>query len=999
MKQIGYKPMRIAALLVMVAGVLLVSGVSAASEFAPWSTQTVDSGGKVGQYSSVALDASGNPAISYYDQTYGDLKYAAWDGTAWVITTVDASRRSGSGWSYWGWGSQWDHDYEYQKWYHGTEKVGEHSSLAFDSSGRPRISYYDESKGDLKYAAWDGSQWVITTVDGNNYKKGNQRGCNWDGDQGKYQTRSVDVGEYSSLALDSSDNPRISYYDKTNGDLKYAAWDGTRWVITTVDASKRENPRQSSFWGWGWGNDHDSDYTRYYHGTGKVGEYSSLALDSSGNPRISYYDETNRDLKYAAWDGSQWVITTVDGTNYKKGTQKGCNWDWNNHRAQSGFIRVGEYSSLALDSSGKPRISYYDETNKDLKFASWDGTRWVITTVDSAGSVGEYSSLGLDTTGSPRISYYDTTKGNLKFAAWNSSSSTWGTETVDSSKKVGTFTSLVLDTLGNPSISYYDQKNRDLKYTAGTGHTPVILPTVTGITPKHGPVVGGTEVSITGTKFTGATAVTFDGIAATEFSVVNDTSITAITPAHEEGAVDVVVTTPGGSATGTFTYEAEVIITPTVTGITPAQGPVSGGTEVTITGTKFTGATAVTFDGTVATAFTVVSDTIINATTPAHAAGAVDVVVTTPGGSATGTYTYEEIVLPAPTVTGIAPASGIAGEPLTGVSITGTNFITGTTPSVWLAKSGEDNIVATGVTVITPTEITCNLQLTPYKSTVPGSWDVVVQNADGQSGSKNAAFTIINPPPTVTSIEPSSGQNGTVIDVIRVTGTNFGFGANPTIWLTKAGEANITASDTQIFGTTELKFRLNIPTSAPAGQWDLWIQSQDGQTGAYLGMFTITYQKPSERSWVWSTDGWEGWTTTSAWTPTTSADTIYGPLVEDGHGVYGTVVSEERRAGSTQSAVTKTFTAAPGEQWSTITFNGLISASEYAAGRSLVISVNGQDVYSATAGSDSSINGQEFTITRTFEPANTVTVTITSKQSTRLSVGSYTLQFNALTLS
>ncbi|PKG33493.1 IPT/TIG domain-containing protein [Methanoregula sp.] len=928
MKHIGYKPIRIAVLLVM-AAVLLVSGVAAASEFAPWSTQTVDSGGKVGQYSSVALDASGNPAISYYDQTYGDLKYASWEGTAWVITTVDASKRSSGGWSYWGWGNSWDHDAAYQKWYHGTEKVGEHSSLAFDSSGRPRISYYDESKGDLKYAAWDGSQWIITTVDGNNYRKGTQRGCNWDGDQGKYQTRSVNVGEYSSLAFDSSDNPRISYYDKTNGDLKYASWDGTKWVITTVDASKKENPQKSSFWGWGWGNDHDSDYSRYYHGTGKVGEYSSLALDSSGNPRISYYDETNKDLKYA----------------------------------------------------------------------SWDGTRWVITTVDSAGSVGAYSSLGLDAMDSPRISYYDATRGNLKFAAWNRASTTWETETVDSSKKVGTFTSLVLDTLGNPSISYYDQKNKDLKYTAGTGHAPVIIPTVTGIAPVNGSVVGGTEVTITGTRFTGTTAVTFDGTAATEFTVVSDTSITVIAPAHAAGSVDVVVTTPRGSATGTFTYETEVIPTPTVTGITPETGPVSGGTEVTITGTKFTGTTAVTFDGTAATEFTVVSDTSITATTPAHAAGSVDIVVTTPGGSATGTYTYEVTVIPAPTVTGIDPSSGLAGADLAGVSITGTNFVSGTTPTVRLEKSGEDNIEATGVTVNSPTQITCNFQLTPYKSTVPGKWDVVVQNADGQSGSLRAAFTITNPPPTVTSIEPSSGQNGTVIDVIRVTGTNFGFGANPKIWLAKAGEANIPASDTQIFGTTELKFRLNIPASAPAGQWDLWIESQDGQTGAYLGMFTITYQKPSERSWVWSTDGWEGWTTTSAWTPTTSTDTIYGPVVEGGHGVYGTAVSTERRAGSTQSTVTKTFTAAPGEQWSTMTFNGLLSASEYPAGRSLAITVNGQDVYSATAGSDSSINGQEFTITRTFEPANTVTVAITGKQGTRLAVGSYTLQFNSLTLS
>ena len=64
-------------------------------------------------------------------------------------------------------------------------------------------------------------------------------------------------------------------------------------------------------------------------------------------------------------------------------------------------------------------------------------------------------------------------------------------------------------------------------------------------------------------------------------------------------------------------------------------------------------------------------------------------------------------------MTGIDPASGIAGEAVPGVTITGTNFVTGTSPRVWLAKSGEDNIEATGVTVISPDQITCALQLTP----------------------------------------------------------------------------------------------------------------------------------------------------------------------------------------------------------------------------------------------------------------------------------------------
>jgi hypothetical protein len=75
------------------------------------------------------------------------------------------------------------------------------------------------------------------------------------------------VGAWNSLALDSNDNPHISYRDSLNGDLKYAHWDGSVWVLQTADA------------------------------LGNAGECTSLALDSNDNPHISYYANSN--LRYA----------------------------------------------------------------------------------------------------------------------------------------------------------------------------------------------------------------------------------------------------------------------------------------------------------------------------------------------------------------------------------------------------------------------------------------------------------------------------------------------------------------------------------------------------------------------------------------------------------------------------------------------------------------------------------------------------------------------------
>jgi len=92
--------------------------------------------------------------------------------------------------------------------------------------------------------------------------------------------------------------------------------------------------------------------------------------------------------------------------------------------------------------------------------------------------------------------------------------------------------------------------------------------------------------------------------------------------------------------TGTVTPKTpypDVNSPPAVLSVTPNTGSAAGGTPVTISGWNLTGATGVTFGGAAATAVTVVNPSSITCTAPAHAAGTVDIQVTTPKGtSATG---------------------------------------------------------------------------------------------------------------------------------------------------------------------------------------------------------------------------------------------------------------------------------------------------------------------------------------------------------------------------
>jgi hypothetical protein len=343
--------------------------------------------------------------------------------------------------------------------------------------------------------------------------------------------------------------------------------------------------------------------------------------------------------------------------------------------------------------------------------------------------------------------------------------------------------------------------------TLNNGYSYIPPPTVSGISPNSGTTSGGTSVTITGTGFLSGATVNIGGTAATNVVVVNSTSITARTPAHTVGAVNVVVTnTDGQSGTRTngYTYTSPNPA-PTVTGILPTSGTTNGGTSVAISGTGFLSGATVSIGGAAATNVIVVNSTSITASTPAHAIGTVSVVVTnTDGlsGTRTNAYTYTS-TNPAPTVTGVSPNSGTTSGG-TAITITGTGFLAGASVSIGGSP-------ATNVNVSSGTSLTAT---TPAHAV--GTVNVVVTNTDGQSGTRANGYTYTVPTFTLAA-SPSTANPG---DTLNVTWTApSGRPANDWIGLYKVGDPETSFISWQYTGGAS-SGSANFTAPSQAGQYE-----------------------------------------------------------------------------------------------------------------------------------------------------------------------------------
>ena len=359
-----------------------------------------------GQYSSMKLDSAGNPVISHYDPALGQLRLTRCYDPACVVAHSNVIDGDGN-----------------------LDLIGKYTSLELDSDGFAVISYYDAVNGDLKLAHCDDLDCVVNvsvnTVDATS-----------------------DRGQFSSLALDESGNPVISYYDATSGKVLLAHC----------------NDRYCAG-----GDDAPAGTINTGDGTNDVGQYSSLALHLfDQRPVIAYYNVTDGDVKLVhcsndACTGAQSSVV-VDGATED----------------------VGADLSMALDLGSNPVIAYYDADNLALKVARCDDQACTAPVVNFAldGFTSPIdTSIALDANDFAVVSYIDNSNANsgqtfMRIARCLDLACT----AVDSATpdpvagELPANTSIVLDAYGNPTISRFDSILAKLTVVHCTD--PMCTPTV-----------------------------------------------------------------------------------------------------------------------------------------------------------------------------------------------------------------------------------------------------------------------------------------------------------------------------------------------------------------------------------------------------------------------------------------------------------------------------------------------------------------------------------------
>ncbi|MDN5331326.1 MAG: large repetitive protein [Tepidanaerobacteraceae bacterium] len=378
-------------------------------------------------------------------------------------------------------------------------------------------------------------------------------------------------------------------------------------------------------------------------------------------------------------------------------------------------------------------------------------------------------------------------------------------------------------------------------------------PTITSVDPNKGPINTATPITIKGTNFiagnypntsTPITTVTIGGQPATDVQVVNENTIIAKTPSNisTTGPQHVIVTVDGVSAIkeNGFTF----ISNPVITSVSPSQGSVLGGMEVTITGSGFMSGAQVKFGGLLAKDVSVKSSSVITAKVPQTSTpGSVTVTVTnSDGGTAVleGGFTYTQSV---PSIfsisntlsgTGPAKSSVLGGET---IYIKGLGFGSDGFPnevSVYINGKLASNVVLTK----TPEQDIISAVTPPSSS--EGLAVVEVVNKDGgraknNNDDPNTRFEYVRSKPSIESFTPEKSTT-TKQETITINGQNFMDGAKVYFGSIEAKDITVSPDGQKITAT--------IPEAASSGTVDLKVVNPDQGSAVAEKKFVFEKSNP-----------------------------------------------------------------------------------------------------------------------------------------------------------
>ena len=372
-----------------------------------WQIEIIDDSEKVSNTSWLALDQHGQPHVAYYHKGKSALIYAQKTASGWPRQTVD-------------------------------DTAGHYPSLAIDLQGLAHIAYYDQGNKRLKYAWQNDSTGTFAT---------------------ETLTEVDNTGEYATLALDSQGQAHISYFKQFDeAEVYYIHQQEDKWINEKVSVNDRDLVGLYTTLAM---DENDRPYFAYRHSSNRqlkvifhqtetfdaeivfsstrIGEITSLAIDSQDRIHILYNNDSQDELRHAYWNGTKWYFEVAQQA-----------------------IDTGTDSSMVINASDLPEAVFWGLPSTKYGFLK-DGV-WQIEFIeehDYGDWTGWYPSIALDSQGRPSVSFYDTPANDLKFGTRKNNQ--WRTEIVDSDDDVGAFTSLVYDQYRRPVIAYVDNTHQDLK--------------------------------------------------------------------------------------------------------------------------------------------------------------------------------------------------------------------------------------------------------------------------------------------------------------------------------------------------------------------------------------------------------------------------------------------------------------------------------------------------------------------------------------------------------